>query len=490
MNDFNSDPDNANFGSHRSACVHHFLTVALWCILACFPREVCAADADPPNILIILADDLGYADVGVHGCEEFPTPNIDELAARGVRFTEGYSSHPFCSPMRAGLMAARYQHRFGYVSNVAYDPYNTRIGLPVKEQTIAQRLKDVGYQTGMSGKWHLGASHMHHPLRRGFDDFFGFLGGGHQYFAVDLTKAMAEGYYQPLDRNGKPEDLNGYITDVLTDHAVEFILAERARPFFYYLAFNAPHGPLQAPQEVIDKFPAIQDLKRRKYAAMVYQMDVGIGRVLAALDKKQIRNHTLVFFLSDNGGPTFANASRNDPLRGDKGDVYEGGVRVPFIGSWPGQFPQGVTFSQPVSSLDISATVLQAGGAAAMGHDDGVDLAPHVRGESPSVPHESLFWRKDDGHEWAVRSGPWKLVSLAAGKQVELYNVHHDIGESQNVIDSHRDVAEKLTAEYKRWDEHNPPPLFSGFRQYHQQKNEFYQEMQFERSNFVKPKRK
>jgi arylsulfatase A-like enzyme len=461
----------------------------LTCFLGSSLLVAAARGADRANIVIILADDLGYADVGVHGCKDIPTPHIDALAASGVRCTEGYVSHPFCSPMRAGLMAGRYQHRFGYVSNVAYDPQNPRIGLPSSEKTIARRLQEVGYAAGMAGKWHLGASHMHHPNRRGFDDFYGFLGGGHDYFDVDLRKAMHEGYFQPLDRNGKPEDLKQYLTDALTDHAVAFIETHRDEPFFYYLAYNAPHTPMQAPEDVLQRFAGIQDERRRKYAAMVYQMDVGIGRVLKALDHRKLRENTLVFFLSDNGGPTFANGSNNDPLRGDKGDLYEGGVRVPFVASWPGQLPVGATYSEPVISLDISRTALEVGRCKPAASDEGVNLIPYLTGQNSAAPHQTLYWRKDDGTEWSVRAGPWKLVATEEGEQRELYNVVTDISESRNVIQTHREIADQLALQYKAWNAQNPPPLFSGFRQYHEQKNTFYQQMPFERSNFVKPKR-
>ncbi len=203
---------------------------------------------DRPNIVLILADDLGYGDVGFNGCVDIPTPNIDSLAADGVRFANGYSSHPFCSPMRAGLMAGRYQHRFGYVTNVAFDPHNQLMGLPTSERTIAKRLQDAGYRTGMVGKWHLGAASPFHPLRRGFDFFYGFLGGGHDYFVVDTTAQLAENYKAPLDDNGKPAAFEGYLTNVLTDQAIRFISQSDDQPYFLYVAYNAPHGPLEAPK--------------------------------------------------------------------------------------------------------------------------------------------------------------------------------------------------------------------------------------------------
>ncbi len=229
-------------------------------VVVCLSLCSCVASgSERPNIVLILADDLGYGDVGFNGCRDIPTPNIDSLAAEGVRFSNGYSSHPFCSPMRAGLMTGRYQHRFGYVTNVAFDPHNRLMGLPTSERTIASRLQDAGYRTGMVGKWHLGAASPFHPLNRGFDFFYGFLGGGHDYFIVDTTIQLAENYKAALDDNGKPTAFDGYLTDVLTDQAIRFIKDSDQRPYFLYVAYNAPHGPLQAPEQKIAEFSSIKD---------------------------------------------------------------------------------------------------------------------------------------------------------------------------------------------------------------------------------------
>ena len=277
-----------------------------------------SAHGKTPNILIILADDLGYADVGIHGCKDIPTPNIDALAARGVRCSNGYSSHPYCSPMRAGLMACRYQHRFGYVNNVAFDPQNPRIGLPVSEKTIASRLRDAGYDTGMAGKWHLGANHLYHPNNRGFDFFYGFLGGGHDYFEVDTSKPMHEGYKYPLDHNGRPRISTPISPMSSPIRRSASSSAAAGRPMISRSSSTwptmRPIGRCRRRLRNLAKFASIEDKRRRTYAAMVHAMDRGIGKVIAALDASGLREDTVVFFLSDNGGPSSANASSNAPL--------------------------------------------------------------------------------------------------------------------------------------------------------------------------------
>jgi arylsulfatase A-like enzyme len=441
-----------------------------------------ALAADRPNFVLILADDLGYADVGFQGCRDIPTPHIDSLAATGVRFTSGYAAHPFCSPTRASLMTGRYQHRFGYENNIAFDPQNRLMGLPLSEKTIPERLKAVGYATGMVGKWHLGAAHPFHPNKRGFDFFHGFLGGGHDYFKVNLRQAMGEGYQVPLDHNGKPRDIEGYLTEDLTRAAVGFISSRGEEPFFLYAAYNAPHTPMQAPQERLDRFAAIENPRRRAYAAMVSILDDGVGEILAALEAKGVRQNTFVCFLSDNGGPTRSNGSNNDPLRGDKGSVFEGGIRVPFVVSWPARLPQGTVYSHPVISHDLSVTALALAGIAESETRqlDGVNLVPHLLNRSLKPPHEALFWRMNNGAAWAVRAGDWKLLQSGANAAPSLYNVTEDISEQSDQMTASGTEPEPvvgLRTRFDEWNRQNQPPFFPGFREYHQVKNRFYQEL-------------
>lgn len=429
-----------------------------------------------PNIVIILADDLGYGDVGIHGCKDIPTPHIDRLAKRGVLCTQGYASHPFCSPTRAGLLAARYQHRFGYERNIAYDPHNRYMGLPASEVTFAQRLQRSGYVTGALGKWHLGASMPFHPVRRGFSFFYGFLGGGHDYFKVDLLRPQGEGYFSPLERNGKPEGLNGYLTTVLSNEAVKFVEAQHRKPFLLYVAYNAPHTPMQAPEEYVRRFQSIKNKKRRTYVAMVSAMDDGIGSILDALERFKVRENTLVFFFSDNGGPEKANASDNGPLRGQKGDVYEGGIHVPFVASWPKVLPQGKRYDSPVHSIDISRTALAVGGVTPGKRSklEGVNLIPYLTGKKSDPPHKALFWRKENGAAWAVRTGNYKLLQRRGAEKMELYDLDKDLGESTNLVDRQPDRVQQLKALYEQWNKANQPPFFPSYRDYHRQMDQHY----------------
>ena len=260
------------------------------CIVCCF--EFAQAATNQPNIIVIMADDMGYADAGFTGSEDIKTPNLDDIATSGVIFKQGYVTHPFCGPSRAGLLSGRYQHRFGFETNPAYDPANSVMGIDPGEKLFPERLKEAGYITGCIGKWHLGAAEQFNPINRGFDYFYGFLGGGHDYFRIDLTKAVKEGYLQGLIRNNQPADFKGYLTTALSHDAAEFVETNRDNPFFLYLAYNAPHLPHQAPDEDIARYAHIKNKKRRIYAAMVDVMDRGIGEVIRTLEKHDIRDNT------------------------------------------------------------------------------------------------------------------------------------------------------------------------------------------------------
>lgn len=416
-----------------------------------------AGEQQPPNFVVILADDLGYADVGFQGLRDFATPNIDRLAARGVRFTNAYVSHPYCSPSRAGLLTGRYQHRFGHVHN---PKFRAGEGLPLSETLLPQALADAGYVSGIVGKWHLGDAPRFHPLERGFDEFFGLLGGGHDYFKS--AGADAREYLIPLEAHGEPIPVEGYLTEQLTRAALDFVRRHAEQPFFLYLAYNAPHGPLQAPPELLDRVSSIGDPRRQTYAAMVTSLDDGVGEVLALLEELGISDGTMVFFLSDNGGPTPANASDNAPLRATKGTVYEGGVRVPFVLAWPGRLPAGSTYDAPVSALDIFPTAVATAGIEAPTSLDGVNLVPYLLDAEGGPPHEQLFWHSDEGGQFATRIAEHKLVRVL-DRDPELYAIGEDISES-NPVSEDDGLIRELSGSLESWHAPHPPPAWPGTR--------------------------
>jgi len=416
-----------------------------------FPFVFAADQAGPgkkANIVLILADDLGYAGVGVQGCADIPTPGIDSVARNGVRFTHGYVSAPLCSPSRAGLMTGRYQQRFGHETNPG--PINRGqldFGLPLDEPTIAERLKKLGYSTGMFGKWHLGFQPQFHPTQRGFDEFYGFLGGAHSY--QPGSRQMNDGSIQ---HGTQPVEEKEYLTDALAREALSFIDRHRNEPFFVYLPFNAVHAPLEAGQKYLDRFNNIKDDLRRKHAAMLSAMDDAIGGILNKLRQLNLEEQTLVIFLSDNGGPTRQTTSSNVPLRGFKGQALEGGIRVPFMMQWKGTLPAGKVDDRPVISLDIHPTVVAAGGALIdpAWKLDGVDLVPFLTAAETGTPHETLFWRMF-ANQRAVRHGSLKLVWSGPAVRGGLYDVVNDPGESRDLTKDRPEDVKKLQALYDAW---------------------------------------
>jgi arylsulfatase A-like enzyme len=403
------------------------------------------AAARRPNIVLIVADDLGYADIGAQGIsKDVRTPHIDALAAAGTRLTNGYVSCPVCSPTRAGLMTGRYQQRFGHEFNPGPNEAET-FGLPVDQVTLAQVLKDAGYATGMVGKWHLGFRPEMHPTQRGFDEFFGFLAGAHGYDAVGQGR-------NALLRGTTPVESTDYLTDAFGREAAAFVERHAGgdKPFFLYLAFNAVHTPMQAPPKYLERFAGVADEKRRTMLAMLSAMDDAVGLVTDELRKAGAADDTLVFFLTDNGGPTRGNGSLNTPLRGTKGSTYEGGIRVPFLVTWPGRVPAGRVYEAPAIALDVFPTALAAAGAAPPRGEtlDGVDLLPHLAGRAGAAPHDALYWRF--GSQWAVREADYKLVR-GGPEGVQLFDLSSDVGETNDLIAAKPDVAERLRAKYEAW---------------------------------------
>jgi len=423
--------------------------------------------AGRPNILVIVADDLGYADLGFQGGTDIPTPHIDSIAAGGARFTNGYVSGPYCSPTRAGLLTARYQQRFGHEFNPGGEGGGGNgIGLPLTETTIANRLKQAGYATGLVGKWHLGAGPKFHPQERGFDEFFGFLGGAHTYFNNKGAEIV-----RGTQKVSEPD----YLTDAFGREAVSFIERHEKQPFFLYLAFNAVHTPMEADNPRLAKFAAITPKARQTYAAMLSAMDDSVGRVLKTLRERHLEENTLIFFISDNGGPTMQgttiNASSNAPLRGSKRTTLEGGVRVPFLIHWKGKIAPGTVYHQPVIQLDIQPTALAAAGIEVQSEwkFDGVNLLPYLQGKADQVPHDTLYWRLGDQN--AIRQGDWKLVQYdvnvdqSGGRGVtapRLYNLKDDIGEVNDLARKHPEKVAELTATWQEWSRQMAEPLWGG----------------------------
>ncbi|MEM0983588.1 MAG: sulfatase-like hydrolase/transferase [Planctomycetota bacterium] len=427
-----------------------------------------------PNVVVIIADDLGYADVGFNGLTEFGTPHIDRIASGGIVFTNGYVTAAVCGPSRAGLITGRYQDRFGSSINPTVNPAVPN-GVPTTERTLAEMLGPAGYESMAVGKWHLGTYPGLQPRDRGFDEFYGFLSGGHDYFAESLTledlSAVSERwawYRTKLLHNGERVKTSEYLTDELSDAAVEFIDRDRGddEPFFLYLAYNAPHTPMQATDAKLAEFASIEPERRRTYAAMVSSMDDGIGRVLDALDRRGIEENTIVFFLSDNGGAR-NNASSNEPLRGHKSTPYEGGLRVPFAVRWPAALPAGERYDLPVSSLDIAATLVAAAGSdseATLFADkplDGVDVVPFLDGTLADAPHDRLFWRWHGREEAAARVGDRKIIRNTGGEPwLEVYDLAADLAETTNLgSDAQSDA---IGGELDSWEEQMVPPAYPG----------------------------
>jgi arylsulfatase A-like enzyme len=432
------------------------------------------AQTRKPNVIVILADDLGNTDIGVQGGKDIPTPNIDSLAKSGVRCTQGYVSCPYCSPTRAGLNTGRYQTRFGHEFNEPGAEGRESFGLPLSEKTIANRLKDLGYSTIAIGKWHLGFSLDRRPMNRGYEEFFGTLANTPFQKPTNFVDSRKSTDVQVMD------DPSFYTTDAYAERAEQFIGAHKDKPFYIYLPFNACHVPQQATQKYLDRFPQITNESRKLYAAMMSAMDDAVGRVLAAVRSAGQEENTLIFFLSDNGGPMTKmgpNGSSNLPLRGQKGDTWEGGIHVPFFVQWKGHLPAGKVYEQPVISLDILPTAIAAAGSQP-GTDwqlDGVNLLPYLEGKNTAAPHDYLCWRF--GPQWAIRQGNWKLVvgfdEAANGNTPppqpnlykvvavpQLYNLATDLSETKDLAAAQPDKVAALKAIWDKWNTQNKDPLW------------------------------
>lgn len=436
--------------------------------------KVAATTVKAPNVVIIMADDLGYADIGAYGIKRIPTPNIDRIGLEGVRFTDGYASAPVCSPSRAATQTGRYQQRYGFEYNngPASRDANEGLGLDVNEITLGQALKSAGYSTGLVGKWHLGSQEKFYPTNRGYDEFVGLLSGATSY--IDPTRPEVVNFVKPASggeganatrRNQYTQIFEGkerkivdnyqeYLTEYFGRRGSEFVSRHAAsdKPYFLYLAFTAPHDPLTVTRKYYDRFPNIKTEHHRIYAAMVSALDDAVGEVLGAIERSGEADNTIVYFLSDNGcAAYYEGMCACEPLRGGKLTHYEGGVRIPYMVRWPERLKAGAIYRQPVSTLDIFPTLMKAAGAE-LPKDrvyDGVDLVPYVTGEKEGVPHERLMWRRSP--LVSIRQGDWKLWKELNGKYTLLYNLKSDLNETTNLAERHPEKVRELEAALEKW---------------------------------------
>lgn len=432
----------------------------------------------PPNIIVILADDAGYVDFGFMGSEDLETPRLDALAADGVVFTDAHVSATVCAPSRAGLITGRYQQRFGHECNDI--PADN--GLDLNEQTIGDRMRSAGYKTVAIGKWHLGHGDNYHPNQRGFDEFYGFLAGARSYFH-DSSTIDQPGNPRAILHNQQQVPFEGYLTDVFGDQAVEYIDRWKDQPFFMYLAFNAVHTPMDAREDHLEKYAGHP---RQTLAAMTWSMDENVGKVIDKLKAENLYENTLIFFLSDNGGAT-NNQSSSGPLKGWKGNKFEGGHRVPFTLTWPARVKAGGEYGGLTSSLDIFATARTAAGlpVAPDNPSDGVDLIPFISGGKGGAPHEQLYWRKDKMA--AARHNDHKLIRLD-GYGYRLYNLEDDLGETRDISSENQRKQNELQTGLETWESEMESPRWLENEAWNEVTFEIHQALMENRPpNFVDP---
>ena len=468
-----------------------------------------------PNVIVMMADDLGKAEVSAYGNSRVPTPNIDAIGANGVIFKEGYVTSAICSPSRAGLLTGRYQQRFGYevqphdryprnmlefygfkyfvdtdgwnlpdLETISYPAQEDidKQGLPPSEITLAELLQAIGYKTAMVGKWHLGYGDHALPHNRGFEHAFGFYEAFSWYFndveQPDVVSHHHDLFIDPyiwgkertgtsaITLNGEEVIVEEYLTDRIARESVEFIDKNAESPFFLYIPFNAPHTPFQVSKKYYDRFPDIEDVNKRVYYGMISAMDDAVGSIIGKLRDEQLEENTIIFFLSDNGGATYTQATTNAPLKGGKMSDFEGGLNIPFLAQWKGTIPEGQTYDEPISSLDIFATAVgQAGIQLPTDRTyDGIDLVPYLTQEKEGTPHEALFWRAE--YNKIIRKGEWKLIMNDLDDYELLYNLSSDKNETTNVVEQFPDVVSELKGDFEAWDTTLAKPLWPRIMDY------------------------
>ncbi|MDW7694915.1 sulfatase-like hydrolase/transferase [Flammeovirgaceae bacterium SG7u.111] len=411
---------------------------------------------EKPNIIVILTDDQGWSDVGFNGCTDIPTPALDKLASEGVVFDQGYVSAPYCSPSRAGLLTGRYQSRFGHDCNPPYIENGEEVGTPLSEVMISDYLKAGGYKTCAIGKWHLGDAQKFQPNERGFDHWFGFSAGGTNYWG------FPQGNHKTIYRNKEKVDQKelSYLTDDFTEEAVSFIKENKDDPFFIYLAYNAPHAPDHTTEEYLEKTKHIEYGGRSVYGAMVAGVDAGVGAIDKTLTELGIKENTMVIFLSDNGGR--AEHADNRPYRGHKGMIFEGGIRVPFVMTWPKGLEGGKRYGEPIISLDILPTALAAAGIDKKPKNklDGVNVLPYLKEEKKGIPHDFLVWRTVNGFEYGVRKGNYKLYKSTYKDKFLLFDLSKDSYERNDIAEQNPKVVAELKEDFEKWNKDMIAPLW------------------------------
>lgn len=430
------------------------VTPLLFCLALCISASSCdvhAAGSGKPNVLLMYADDLGYGELGCYGMKEVPTPNIDSIAANGIRFTSGYVSAPLCSPSRAGLMTGRHQQRFGHENNTM----TPEGGLPLTETTLGQRMKALGYATEIVGKWHLGSDSAHLPMQRGFDEYYGVFGNPGSFFT---PRGFVDSRVSPEGKRMTDKDF--YTTDAFAARASAWIEQHKDSPWFLYLPFNAVHNPHEATEKYLQRFKHITDRRRLPFDAMLSAMDDAVGVVLGKLRELKLEENTLIFFISDNGAPEPRGG--NGVLRGGKNQCWEGGIRLPWIMQWKGKLPAGKVEDRAVIQLDVMPTCVAAAGGTVdpAWKLDGVNLLPYLTGENQERPHQTLSWRIDG--KWAIRNGDMKLVHGDANNDPpELFDLATDIGEKNNLAAKQPEKVRELKAMWDEWNSQMAAPARS-----------------------------
>ncbi|QDU55658.1 sulfatase-like hydrolase/transferase [Aeoliella mucimassa] len=427
------------------------IRIALHAVLLVTLITTLAVADDRPNILVLYSDDAGYGDFGFQpDCVpemKQMTPHIDSIASDGVRFSNAYMSGCVCSPSRAGLMVGRYQQRFGHDNNL---PPGSKLGLSLDETFGASRLQQLGYHTGLIGKWHLGYADAYHPNARGFDWFYGLLQGSRSYYPLQKPSP-----HQVIQEDGKATAERGYVTDRFGDAACEFLRREHDRPFFLFVSFTAPHGPNQPKEADLDRLSHIAPGRRRRHCGLTVALDDNVGKILECLDEQRLADNTLVIFTNDNGGQTQTGAN-NNPLSGHKGELLEGGIRVPMAMRWPGKIDAGTVIDDPVISLDLVPTFLSAAGTTPSDawQLDGTNLTGRLTGELTSLPDRPLFWRKGGSQgARAIRQGNWKLLDLRTeGSTAQLFDLASDPKEQRDVSAAHPETAKSLAEKLDAWE--------------------------------------